>query len=162
MLKLTRVADVGVELLPLVLAPLAAIRFEQVPAVFCEDDGTLVLVDGDEADQPLVPKVLQGVVLRSGIPVVDAFEVSLSGHPERADGRQREAVFTVQLVEVLAVVLHQLALKPAGQFQALYERVAWVVAPRVVVTLEVPFSIRWVARIVKPAHVVDVDVVAVA
>ena len=88
---------------------------------------------------------------------MDGFEVSLSGHPKRPDGRQREAVLTVQLVEVLAVVLNQLALQAPRQFQALYKRVARVVVPRVVISLEVALSVILAAWIAKPARVVDVE-----
>ena len=59
------VVDAGVELLPLVVIPLAAVGFEQGSAVLREDNRSLAFVDGDEANQALVPKVLQGVVMRS-------------------------------------------------------------------------------------------------
>jgi hypothetical protein len=36
------------------------------------------------------------------------------------------------------------------------------VVPRVAVTFEVPLLVVWVARIVKSARIVDVDVIAVA
>ena len=155
--------DVRVELLPFVAAvPLAAVRFEQVPAVLREDDGPLVLVDGDEPNQALVSEVFQCVVMRTRIPVADGLQVSLSGHPKRSNGRQCEAVLPVQFVEVLAVVLNQLAVHAARQLQALYERLAWLVVPQVTVTLNVPLSVAWVARFVKPALVMDVEGVAVA
>lgn len=58
MLKLARVADVCVELLPLVIVPLSTICLEQVAAVVGEDDRALVFRDGDEPNQALVLKVV--------------------------------------------------------------------------------------------------------
>jgi hypothetical protein len=162
-LKLARVADAGVELLMwVVLTSLAAVGFEQVPAVLGEDGRAFVFTDGNEPDQALVLKVYQGVVMRSRIPVVDGFEISLGYHSKCPDGRQRETVLAVQLVEVFSVVPHQFALHATRQLQALHKRIARVVAPRVGVTLEVLVAGVCVARIVKPARVVDVEVVVVA
>ncbi len=61
-----------------------------------------------------------------------------------------------------AVVLHQLALEPVRQLQTLYKRFAWVVVPRVMVTLDIAVPVIQIAWIVKPAGVVNVEVVAVA
>lgn len=77
--------------------------------------------------------------------------------PERADGREREAVLTVQCVKVLAVVLHQLALKATRQLQAVYKRLPWIMVPWVAITLEVSLSVLAVAWIVKPARMIISD-----
>jgi hypothetical protein len=86
MLKLARVADSSVELLPfVVLVPLAAVGFEQVAPVLREDSRAFVFVNGNEFDQPLVAEVFQGVIPRFPIQVADLLEVAL-GNPE-SDGR---------------------------------------------------------------------------
>jgi hypothetical protein len=57
-LKLPWVADARMELLSLVVSvPLAAVGFEQVPAVLGEDSRAAVL-NGNEFDQPLIAEVL--------------------------------------------------------------------------------------------------------
>lgn len=92
--------------------------------------------------------------------VLRVAQISFLDETKGTDNGQRSGVAAVQRVVTIAVP-YQLALKAARQFQTFCERVAGIVA-RVAVTFEASFSVIRGAWIVKPARVVDVEVIAVS
>src|SRR5258708_16651 len=91
------------------------------------------------------------VVPRNGRPVARIAEVAFGDDPKGPDRRERPTVVPVELVGVITVVQHDLALEAARQVEAFRERVSWIPIAVSVTAL--------LARVVVPSWVVDVAAV---
>jgi hypothetical protein len=74
---------------------LQRVRIEQIPPFSRERQSAVAVAQVNQVDEPLIVKVVQGVVRKT--------EIVFRHDPKRADGGQRAAVFAVELVNSIAV-----------------------------------------------------------
>ena len=129
-------------------------RVEHVPPAVGQGVAAFVCVNLNGMDQALVAKVVE-----AGLDVAKVLRVALADDAKGADGGEHPTVVAIQLIESLALVLHQFALDAAGQVQGVHEWVARITFSRVRISLLVPFGS--VARVLTPTRFVD-SVVALA
>jgi hypothetical protein len=133
-LEFTGATEAGVERLVSVV-PVTAMRLEHIPTTVGQDSRAFVRIDRNEPDQALIAQVVQRVVAGIGRGVADVVQVSFGHHPKRSDRGEHPAVLAIQFVQVLALVLNQLALQPARQIQAVHKRVTRIALAWIALTL---------------------------
>ena len=160
--QLAAIHAVAVAVAALVVA-VAAMDLEQLTAAVGEDDCAVAFVERHRLQQAFVAEMVEAV--GAGIERAVA-QVALGNDAERANGRERAAVFTVQLVRVI-VIPNDFPLEPAREMQVLEQHVARIVRIAVarvpaVVAFELAFvadvALSWVRVTERRATVVRVPI----
>jgi hypothetical protein len=97
--ELARLSEACVEGLVRLLRAVVTVGLEEIATAICQDDGTVGGTERSGSNQPFMSKVPQTAVNVRGA----VAQVVLGQDPKRANGCQRVALGTVDLVRALAL-----------------------------------------------------------
>ena len=110
-----------------VVRVVAAVRFEDVPALLGQDHGDVPMtIKPLRSDESLLAQMSQVAQPRIGRAIVVVAEVARRDDAKRADGREREALRAPQRVLAVAGIVDDLPARSTRQVEIAHEHVARV------------------------------------